>query len=323
MARIAVCICTCDRTAMLEVTLAVLARIDLPGPGTDLALVVVDNHPDGRARALCERRRPSLPLILHFVDEPRRGVSFARNRAVAEALALNADHVAFIDDDDEPDVAWLTHLVARQQETDADLVFGTWRLPAALDLPPGLEKVRYFEPMCLERRNRYGLPAWAGTYNVMLSARMLRSMASRGPVFRPMFARSGGGDMDLFIRADRQGFRHAIAARSVVARVWEPQRLTRSGVVRRGFRFGCSRFHLAQAHLPPTRVRRLRWQAVRSLCMAPLRLPLAAMMRPSGGLRECVRTAQAAGVIYAASGRQFTYYGGTSTPPGRESPTAA
>ena len=322
MARIAVCICTCARAAMLDASLAVLERANARGSsGDELILVIVDNQPDGAARACCDRHRQALPMPLHFFEERNRGVSSARNRAIGEALALGADLVAFIDDDDEPDVDWLSGLVARQRETDADMVFGTWRLPSALTLPRGLARVRYFEPMCLERRNRYGLPAWAGTYNVLLTAHLLRSMTRHGPVFRSLFACSGGGDMDLFIRADRLGFRHATAPDSIVARVWEPQRMTRSGVVRRGFRFGCSRFHLAQAHLSPDRVRRMRWRAIRHLLLSPLHLLMIAVIRPSRVMHECVRTAQAAGVIHAASGREFSYYGTRGVAP--ESPAAA
>jgi glycosyltransferase involved in cell wall biosynthesis len=100
--RVAVCVCTCDRPRLLGRLLAILERIE-PGDRGSLdgvELVVVDNRPDGRARAVCDAWRGRLLMALRFVEEPEPGISFARNRALAAALEGGAELVAFIDDDD-------------------------------------------------------------------------------------------------------------------------------------------------------------------------------------------------------------------------------
>src|SRR4051812_7866188 len=56
MVRVAVCICTCDRLASLAQVLAMLEGIELGDMmPDDVGVIVVDNRPDGRVRALCEQ----------------------------------------------------------------------------------------------------------------------------------------------------------------------------------------------------------------------------------------------------------------------------
>lgn len=307
-----VCICTRRRPRLLARVLAALGRAELGGellPTGSVGIVVVDNSPDGQARAACERAAAPglLPAPLRFVEEPEEGLSLARNRAVAEALAWGAGRVAFLDDDDEPRPDWLRHLVEAHEASGAELVFGAWALSPELRLPRHLARLRYFRPVRLDNVNAFGLPGWAGTYNVLLGRRLLEAMAARGPVFRPEFAAAGGEDTDLFVRARRAGFRHAAAPDSVVLRTWEPHRLTLGGVLRRAFMHGGSRVHVARAHLPPDELRRLSRASWRKLAKAALTLP-AAPLRAEGTAPALIRVARGLGEIYAWRGRRCGYY---------------
>jgi glycosyltransferase involved in cell wall biosynthesis len=273
----------------------------------NVVLVVVDNQPDGRARALCTSLRSRLPMRLVFAEEPRRGISFARNRAIAEARAQGADFVAFIDDDDLPRADWLRNLIRRQRETGADLVFGFWRLPHDLPLPCWLRNSRYFQPPRRDDRNRFGLPAWAGTYNVLLSRRAIELAGDEDGPFRSEFAHCGGEDSDFFIRAIGAGCSHACAYDSIVVRAWENHRLTLVEVLRRGFLRGGSRVHIARAHLPAEQVRGLAWSSWRKLAKALLRLPLAGSGRDRL-VAALLTLAHSMGEIYAWAGLRYAYY---------------
>jgi succinoglycan biosynthesis protein ExoM len=310
MSRLAVCICTCDRAALLARVLGAIERIELGElrPG-QLSLIVVDNRPDGRARGVCEQMASRLPMPLAFVEEATPGISFARNRAVAEAIARGADFAAFLDDDDEPRPDWLRQLVRTQRETGADLVFGFWQLPTDLALPGWLRDTRYFRRPRPEDRNRYGLPAWAGSYNMLASHRLLAQLTGSSGPFRPEFAHSGGEDTDLFIRATRAGFAHSCALDSIVVRRWQPDRLTLAGVLRRGFVHGGSRIHLARAHLPSEQLSGLVWSSWRKLGKSLLGLPLVAAGR--GRLADALlATTQAMGELHAWAGlRRHSYLG--------------
>ncbi len=308
MPRVAVSVCTSNRAPLLGRLLRVVERIELGElAAEDVVVLVVDNRPDGRARAVCEGFAPKLPMPLVVVDEPTPGISFARNRAVAEARARDADFVAFVDDDDLPRPDWLWRLARRQRETGADLVFGSWRLPESPRPPRWLERTRYFRPPRRDDRNRFGLPGWAGTYNVLLSRRLLDHLAERGDVFRPEFAHCGGEDSDLFIRAERAGFAHACAHDSVVVRTWEPHRMTLRGVLRRGFRLGGSRAHLARAHLPAAQARSLARASWRKLGKSVLGLPAAGWGRARAA-DALVKLAGSLGEIHGWAGLRYGYY---------------
>jgi glycosyltransferase involved in cell wall biosynthesis len=62
-------------------------------------IVVVDNCPAGSAAQIVERAASKSPFPVHYRHELRRGIPFARNRVLDEALALDTDWLAFIDDD--------------------------------------------------------------------------------------------------------------------------------------------------------------------------------------------------------------------------------
>lgn len=307
MPRVAVCICTCDRAALLARVLDALQRTELGDlTPTDLILIVVDNRADGTARSVCESYAARLPMSIRFIEESRTGISFARNRATTEALDWGADLVAFLDDDDVPQPDWLSHLVAKQRETRADVVFGFWCLPSDLKLPAWLRNTRYFRPPVRDDRNRFGLPGWAGTYNVLMTRRVLETLAPEDGPFRSEFAHCGGEDSDLFIRAKEAGFAYACAHDSVVVRAWEPNRLTLGGVLRRGFLRGGSRVHIARAHLSSEQVRALAWSSWRKLAKSLLRLPFGwTRSRLVGSL---LSLSHALGEIYAWTGMRYDYY---------------
>ena len=308
MPRLAVSICTSDRAALLARVLHAIERIEFGELASDqVDLIVVDNRPDGRARSVCEQATAKLPIAVHFVEEGRQGISFARNRAVAEAIARGAEFVAFLDDDDVPSPDWLLRLVHRQCETEADLVFGFWRLPGELQLPAWLRGTRYFRPPRPEDRNRYGLPAWAGTYNLLASRRLLESLAGGSGPFRPEFAHGGGEDTDLFIRAAEAGFIYACATNSIVERGWQADRLTMRGVLRRGFVLAGSRVQLARAHLPAEQLGALARSSWRKLGKSILGLPLAARGRRHL-IDALLATSQALGELHAWGGGRRHYY---------------
>lgn len=275
--KVAVCICTCDRDALLrECLTAVSKALRTAPPAAEIAVLVVDNRPGGDTAAVCDALRTELPCPLAYATEPERGISFARNRAVAEALAWDADLVAFLDDDDLPDPDWLLRLLGRQRETNADLVFGAWRWPADFALRPWQRGIKFFRAADFEKRNRFGLPAAAGTFNVAIGRALLERMAASGPPFRSQFALAGGGDTDFFVRAHAVGASHAVAADSLVVRRWEPARMTLSGVLRRAFRVGNTSALQDRDAMDATQWRRKRRRVgirlARALLVAPLHL---------------------------------------------------
>jgi succinoglycan biosynthesis protein ExoM len=304
---IAICLCTCDRPQSLRSLLDVLAGMALGSldPG-DVFLVVVDNRPDGQAQAICDGARQRLPVTLHFVEERERGISFARNRALATALAHGADFIAFIDDDDLPHPDWLLRLIDRQQATGADLVFGLWRLPDDSSVPAWLSEIALFKPPRIEARSEYDLPSWAGTYNVLISRAALEQLQQAGEIFGPEFALIGGEDTDLFIRARRASLRFAVAEDSVVVRRWEAKRVSLRDTLRRAFFIGVSGTLLRRRHLSrqdyKRRRRKARIRVARLIILLPLHL-----FQPKRLVVRLHDLARLLGGLYRYRGK-FSYY---------------
>jgi glycosyltransferase involved in cell wall biosynthesis len=306
--KLSLCICTCARPGLLGKLLASLRDIELGDlAAADVDLIVVDNDPTGAARQVCQEAAGALPVALHFVEEAERGISFARNRAVAEALARGADFVAFLDDDDLPEPDWLCRLVEKQRETGADVVGGVWRNVFGPQTSEWIKSTPLIREPITDRLSSYGIPKGIGTFNVLLSRGLLERFGAQGPVFAPEFSFTGGGDRDLFIRAKKAGASFALAERSVINRGFEDQRLTAGGMLKRAFRNGCSTTNMARRHGKPGQVRRRSLKALGRLLLGLLLLPLSLFSRVRL-MRRLYRLSKELGVLYSTAGRKFHYY---------------
>ena len=101
--RCSVVVCTRDRPDDLRRCLTSLAIQDHP----NFAVWVVDNAPaSGLTRQIVESADADMEI--HYVAEPRPGLSRARNKALKSNL--EGDVVAWLDDDEVADSLWLTEL---------------------------------------------------------------------------------------------------------------------------------------------------------------------------------------------------------------------
>lgn len=263
--KVAICICTCCRPALLGRLLDVIAGID-PGPlrPEEILLIVVDNAPTGDVRRLCEAHQARSPFALTYGEEPRRGISHARNTSVRLALHAQADLIAFVDDDDIPRRDWLCRLLETQRRTGAGLVFGLALWPPNLAVPTWVKQLPVFQPPDPAAVSRHGVPAWAGTGNVLIASDVFRLASPDGAPFGTAFALGGGGDVDFFIRAVRAGVHFAVCPESIVEQQWDRIRISLRGVLRRAHRSGFAKVTLDRRYLASAdfcRVRRRRWRA--------------------------------------------------------------
>jgi glycosyltransferase involved in cell wall biosynthesis len=288
-----------------------LQDIELSGYNPQaVELIIVDNSPNEETEAICRRAAPRLPINLLYVTEHKSGITYARNRGVSVALDRGADFVAFIDDDDQPQPDWLIQLLDRQAVTGADLVFGTWVLDSMM--PQWARESGIFRsPVKAKHENkggRYGLPGCASTCNALVGREILGRVATTGPVFNHTFRFSGGEDKDFFIRAHDLGARLASADMSVIHRNHEPDRYTARGLLKRGFKNGCSQVSMAHSHGTATRVVKLLGAAVSKLLMSLFLLPFSVFSRGML-MHNLYRMAKASGVLYTAlTGRRINYY---------------
>lgn len=307
MYKIAICICTCDRPHSLQQLLDALSNMEFGAlDPSDMFVVLVDNRPDGRARAVCDQARARLPFALHFAEEPERGISSARNRAISAALAHGAEFIAFIDDDDLPRPDWLVHLADRQRVTGAELVIGIWQMPDSVEIPESLRGIGFLKPAI--RLNQWSFPHCAGTCNVLIRRTVVEHLGEAGPVFRPEFALTGGEDTDFFIRARLAGFSIAVAADSIVFLNWGAARLTWRGTLKRVFRLGSASMHVDRAHMSAADCDRKRRKARREVVRLTMALPRSLFSSKKLAVRLSL-IAWSLGVLNGHAGRSYRYYG--------------
>lgn len=309
--RVAICVCTHSRSEVLQRLLESLRDIELGDiDPASVELIVIDNKPNPATREICERIAPDLPINVHYTTESESGITYARNRAVAVAMERGAELIAFIDDDDQPHADWLAELLKCQVATGADLVFGSWILDE--QMPDWARESGIFRSPTKSKQEkkggRYGLPDCASTCNLLVSRNILEQVAATGPVFSHAFCYSGGEDKDFFIRAHNMGASLASAEKSVIHRIHGPERYTAGGLIRRGFKNGCSQVNMARYHGDGERRVKLVVTALLKLLISLIIMPFSVFSR---GLfmHSLYRMAKASGVLYTSiTGRSIKYY---------------
>lgn len=222
MSRVAVCAVTYLRPhglARLLEGLAALRFRQVPEP--EIEIVVVDNDPARSAQPVCAEWAGRLRWPLRYLPEERRGVSHARNRAVAGAREAGAELLAFIDDDEVPQPAWLDELLRVQAGHRADVVAGPVLQVFEGEVPAWVTRGRFFETPRLATGARKEDP---GAGNVLIRVDALRGMDEP---FDPRFTLTGGEDTHLFLRLARAGA-VMVWADEAVAMEWTPATRTRA-----------------------------------------------------------------------------------------------
>jgi succinoglycan biosynthesis protein ExoM len=222
---ISVCVCTFRRPAALARLLASLGRLDPATPSHEI--IVVDNDAArGAERIVEEARRGGLQV--QYLVEPVRGLARVRNRAVG---AASGEFVAFIDDDEEADPAWLVELWRGTVRYGADGAIGHVASGYNTATPGWLVRGRFFE----RRRIPTGTPLDASltrTGNALVRRGRLSALA--GP-FDVAFDHTGSEDTDLFRRLIAGGARFVAVESAVVVEHLTSARTTARWLLRRRY----------------------------------------------------------------------------------------
>jgi glycosyltransferase involved in cell wall biosynthesis len=238
--------------------LALAARSTFRQTGVDFAaveLVVVDNDATPSARETVNALAAEAPFAVRYVHEPRAGVAYARNAAMAAAFG---DTVAFLDDDEEAPDGWLGALLAARSRLDADVVFGPVRARAPDTV---VRHRRYFERFF----SRFGpddervLDNYFGCGNSLVRRAALPDWTTPFSLERNYI---GGEDDMLFGRMQARG---AVFGWAADAFVWEdpaPGRLTLRYTLARAFAYGQGPSAHCASSTPPNYPGVAKWMAV-------------------------------------------------------------
>src|SRR5687767_2916214 len=145
MRRLGIVVPTHNRAASLRRTLSSVVAQSYAGSQPEI--VVVNNNSSDGTPAVCAEFAPAVRLV----NEPRQGLSFARNTGIASLGHFDRnDLVAFIDDDIEASPDWAAQLVAAfEAEPSVDCVGGRV-LASDPDHLPGWLTTEHWAPLALQ-----------------------------------------------------------------------------------------------------------------------------------------------------------------------------
>ena len=207
---LSIAICTKDRAARLARLLRSLEAVRGGSSFAGLEILVVDNAPSDESTREAVEAFPDV----RYLREPKAGLDFARNAALA---AATGDLLAFLDDDVVVDPGWLGGLLRAWRACPNAGGFTGLVLPFRLDTEAQVAFEsrggfgRGFAPFEF-RTERHGHalhPVGAGVLgagcNMCFDRRLLLSLGGFDEALDTGAPLPGGGDLDIFYRVLRAG----------------------------------------------------------------------------------------------------------------------
>lgn len=225
--RIDICICTFRRPHITQ-TLHSLARLHTK-PEWQIHIIVADNDETESARSMVETTARETGLAVTYIHAPARNISIARNACLG---AATAPLLAFIDDDERVTEEWLEHMIAKLENSNADVVLGPVRAIYPQGCPEWIKKNDFHSTKPVFTN---GILLTGYSCNVLM--RRL-SPALNGQRFRLELGRSGGEDTAFFAAVCKAGGIIAYAEDAVVTEEVAPERARLSWLLKRRFRAG-------------------------------------------------------------------------------------
>lgn len=221
---VAVAVLTFRRNEALAALLPQLA-VQASSVPESVRIIVVDNDPGGSAQVVVS---DFVSDQVSYVWERTPGIAAARNTALE--AAVDADLLAFIDDDEVPSQYWLRNLLAVFAQYQSTGVVGNVLRDFEIEPDPWIRAGGFFDRDPISTGTR--VPA-AGTGNLLLDLREVRRM---GLAFDEEFSLSGGSDT-LFTRGIvKHGGELVWCADAEVREMVPASRITRKWVLTRAFR---------------------------------------------------------------------------------------
>lgn len=304
MMTLSICICTFRRPALLDILLGQLAALGLEATQTEI--VVVDNDPDGAGLPVVEAWQPRMPVPLRAVHQPKPNISAARNTAVH---AARGEFVLFIDDDESPEPAWTTHMLATQAKYGADVVVGPVCPRFHDDTPAWIRDGGFFEPRAHQTGDVLA-PYQAYSGNTLIRREL--ALQVPGP-FDLNFGATGGEDVMFMMDMVARGAKLVWCNEASASEFVPPARTRLAWIVRRAY-WGGQVFMRTQTHRRRG-AERLRLQATlggRACIQGFVSLLIAVLLSPFSRIKSVqwlCKAASQVGKLSAIVGRYNRDYG--------------
>lgn len=245
--QIDICICTYQRPTLL-INLLNSLRFQKLEDNINFRIIVIENDSTKSAFSTVKKFTKRSTYEVVYDVEPRQGISYARNRALQN---VNAEFVAFLDDDEIVDDDWLITMFNALNTYKADIVFG----PVIGIFPESVPRWAKNHQAFKRPMNTTGTVLTNGASgNVLFKSSILGEPKQ---TFDQSYALTGGEDSDFFYRLYLKGKILIWCNEGIVREHIFPNRLTTEWIYRRSFRGGQCHFRIFVSQY--SKIKKISW----------------------------------------------------------------
>jgi len=229
MKTLVICICTYKRNESLEQCLKSLKNLNNTKK-IKITILIIDNTINYESFNLVKKIKKNFVYKIIQINENKRGVVHARNKALKKLKELKPQYVSFIDDDCIVNKLWLINILKIIKKNKADIVTGP---QIYFKSKKKINYTEYFEKKYYSKVKKVN---WAATNNVFF---LYNTIKNKKLFFDKSLNRFGMGEDQLFFSIlNQKGYKIYWSKNIKVYEKNHSHRLNIHWLIKRSFRLG-------------------------------------------------------------------------------------
>lgn len=299
MPLINICILTRQRPELLRECLRHTTEI-APPDNCEINISVIENDTEAHSKKTVEQIAEDTPIKIHYLLEPKRGIPVARNSAMRLSESINADYIAFIDDDEWPDKNWIKSAYDYCQSQGGDIVVSGNVVSQFPENTP--DHIR--ELLQRKLRPTGEEPNSCATNNVLFPIQLASVLKLQFDESNPL---AGGTDTLFFAEAKARGVRVVKCAESIVFEKIPENRTSFTWISKRKYRAGITEYR--RKRLAGSPAIKIVLSNLLTLLINALAVPLVSLTgNKRNQYRKWLKACKAAGTLSGVFGVQVQSY---------------
>ena len=229
MKTLIICICTYNRNESLKKCLMSIGELNKT-TNINIIILIIDNTTNYQSFSLIKKIKKNFRYKIIQINENKKGVVYARNKALKKIKDLNPHYVSFIDDDCTLSKLWLINILKIIKNNKADIVTGP---QIHFEDKKKINYTKYFEK---KYNSNTRIVKWAATNNVFFLYNVIKN---KNLIFDKFLNKFGMGEDQLFFSILHQMGYKIYWNKSI--KVYEKNHNHRSNIhwlIKRSFRLG-------------------------------------------------------------------------------------
>ncbi len=227
---------TYKRNEMLSFALENISKLIVP-ENCKIEVVVSDNNLNKEAFSVFNHALSYFPFTLHYSHTPEKSIAAVRNAVLKKALEIDAQYVAFLDDDEYPKPDWILELYKTLTVYSADA-----STSAPVPIEDGKEQLL---PYNVRRRKTGDIRKLCITNSVLFKIEIVKDS---NIWFDTSYGLMTGEDIDFFTRAKMAGYKFVWCEKTLIYEHVQKNRESLSWKIDRAFNNGYLTIFIAKKY---------------------------------------------------------------------------